>query len=391
VSALRKQSQKPHFSQSTREMGHPRVGVVLRAEMNWRLARSVGATLVGLALPGLVTAAPAPLEIRVVVVTTFEVGNDTGDEPGEFQNWVEHYPLNDILPFPQGYRSLRYNAKDHVLGIVTGAGKASAAASIMALGLDPRFDLTKAYWILAGIAGINPNRASVGSAVWASHIVDGDLAYEIDGREIPADWVTGIVAYDRAKPFEQPAPPIVSDNGTQAYDLSGELAAWAFELTRNLNLPDDDKLKAARAGYPDLPNAQRPPFVLKGDTLTADRFWIGVRMTDWAEKWVPYWTKGEGRFTTSAEEDSAYLQALTFLAHAGRVDLARVLDLRSGSDYCLPPKGTSAADFLKSEATGNYAAYAEAIENAYRVGSPVVRELARHWPLYRQTVPAAKP
>jgi purine nucleoside permease len=131
--------------------------------------------------------------------------------------------------------------------------------------------------------------------------------------------------------------------------------------------------------------------VLQGDTLTADRFWIGARMTDWAEKWVPYWTKGEGRFTTSAEEDSAYLQALTFLAHARRADLRRVLDLRTGSDFTMPPKGSSPADLLKSEATGNYAAYAEAIENAYRVGSPVVRELAQHWPLYRRTVPAAKP
>ena len=134
----------------------------------------------------------------------------------------------------------------------------------MALGLDPRFDLTKAYWILAGIAGINPNRASVGSAVWASFIVDGDLAYEIDGREIPADWPTGIVAYDRTTPFEQPAPPAVSDNGVQAYDLNDGLATWAYGLTRDLVLPDDDKLRAARAGYPDLPAPSGRPLSLRG-------------------------------------------------------------------------------------------------------------------------------
>jgi purine nucleoside permease len=106
---------------------------------------------------------------------------------------------------------------------------------------------------------------------------------------------------------------------------------------------------------------------------------------------VPYWTKGEGRFTTSAEEDTGYLQELVFLAHAGRVDLARALDLRSGSDFTVPPKGISAAQFLKSEATGNYTANAEAIENAYVAGSPVVRELAQHWPRYQQTVPAGEP
>jgi purine nucleoside permease len=362
--------------------------------MNCGFARWAGvaaAVLMGLASADGAAAASAPLEIRVVVVTTFEVGNDTGDIAGEFQNWVEHYPLPDILPLPSGFRSLRYNAKDHVLGVVTGAGKSSAAASIMALGLDPRFDLRKAYWILAGIGGVDPNRASLGSAAWATYIVDGDLAYEIDGREIPAEWPTGIVAYDRATPFERPAPPAVTDNGILSYELNDELATWAYGLTRQLVLPDDDKLKAARVGYSEFPNAQRPPFVLKGDTLTADRFWIGARMTDWVNKWVPYWTKSKGHFTTSAEEDAAYLQALSFLAHAGRVDLARALDLRTGSDFTMPPKGTSAAALLKSEATGNYAAYDEAVENAYRVGSPVVRELAQHWPVYRQTVPAPKP
>ena len=214
--------------------------------MNWGVVRWTG--MAGIIFMWLASpfgaAASTPLQIRVVVVTAFEVGNDTGDMPGEFQNWVERYPLPEILPFPQGFRSLRYNAKDQVLGIVTGAGKSSAAASIMALGLDPRFDFSKAYWILAGIGGIDPKQASVGSAVWASYIVDGDLAYEIDGREIPADWPTGIMAYDRATPFEQPAPPTVSDNGILAYDLNDALASWAYGLTRDFVLPDDDKLKA---------------------------------------------------------------------------------------------------------------------------------------------------
>jgi purine nucleoside permease len=341
--------------------------------------------------PGRASAVTAPLEIRVVVVTTFEVGNDSGDEAGEFQNWVEHYPLPRVLPFPQGYHSLRYNASDHVLGIVTGVGKSQAAASIMALGMDPRFDLRKAYWILAGIGGIDPNRASVGSAAWASSIVDGDLAYEIDAREIPEHWSSGIVPYDRSTPLEQPAPPAVSVNGNMAHELNDGFVTWACDLTLGVVLADDERLKAARAGYPDFPNAQQPPFVMKGDTLTADRFWIGARMNDWAEHWVPYWTKGVGRFVTSAEEDAAYVQALTFLSHAGRADLSRALDLRTGSDFTVPPKGVSAADFLKTEATGNYAGNAEAIENAYRVGSPVVRELAQHWPRYRDTVPAVKP
>src|SRR5215831_21020329 len=96
-----------------------------------------------------------PIPVKVVVVTMFERGEDTGDVPGEFQLWVEREHLDQVVPMPAGYRHVRMN-NDGVLGMVTGVGTAKAAASIMALGLDPRFDLTKAYWIVAGIGGGDP-------------------------------------------------------------------------------------------------------------------------------------------------------------------------------------------------------------------------------------------
>src|ERR1700761_3784113 len=128
-----------------------------------------------------------PIPIKVVVVTMFERGEDTGDAPGEYQLWVEREHLDQIFPMPAGYRHVRMN-KDGVLGMVTGVGTAKAAASVMALGLDPRFDFSKAYWLVAGIGGGDPADVSLGSAVWAEHVVDGDLAYEIDAREIPQTW-----------------------------------------------------------------------------------------------------------------------------------------------------------------------------------------------------------
>src|ERR1700676_679697 len=148
-------------------------------------------------------AAEKPIPVKVVVVTMFERGADTGDEPGEFQYWVERSKLNRVMPFPQGYHDLRMN-RDGVLGVLTGVGTAKAAASIMALGLDPRFDLTKAYWLVAGIAGVDPDDASLGSAAWAEYVVDADLAHEIDAREIPADWKTGYVPLRKSVPYEKP-------------------------------------------------------------------------------------------------------------------------------------------------------------------------------------------
>src|SRR6476620_9664222 len=99
------------------------------------------ALLAALAVPG-APAAERTIPVKVVVITMFERGEDTGDDPGEFQYWVERDKLDRVIPFPQGYHALRMN-HDGVLGIVTGVGTAKAAASIMALGMDPRFDLRK--------------------------------------------------------------------------------------------------------------------------------------------------------------------------------------------------------------------------------------------------------
>src|SRR5258708_17948978 len=73
------------------------------------------------------------IPVRVVVVTTFEIGDDSGPNAiGEFANWVAKLPLSLTIDFPQGYHHLPYNPSLQVLGMVTGEGKSHAAASIMA-------------------------------------------------------------------------------------------------------------------------------------------------------------------------------------------------------------------------------------------------------------------
>src|SRR5579862_5433979 len=171
--------------------------------------------------------AAQPIPVKVVVVTMFERGEDTGDVPGEYQLWVEREHLDQIFPLPAGFRHARMN-KDGVLGMVTGVGTAKAAASVMALGLDPRFDLTKAYWIVAGIGGGDPADVSLGSAVWADYVVDGDLSYEIDARQIPPDWPTGYVPLRRRTPYEQ---PVSSESYGELYTLNPGLVGWACRLT----------------------------------------------------------------------------------------------------------------------------------------------------------------
>lgn len=324
----------------------------------------------------------APIPIKVVVVAMFEVGEDTGDAPGEYQLWVEREHLDQVFDLPGGYHHVRMN-RDGVLGLLTGVGTAKAAASVMALGLDPRFDLTKAYWLVAGIGGGDPADVSLGSAVWANHVIDGDLGYEIDARDIPAGWPTGRLPLRKTKPYEQPASP---PDG-QAYTLNPDLVAWAYQLTKDLPLADSEVMRAARAKYADFPNALRPPFVTHGDDLCGSTFWHGARLDEWANEWAKYYTNGQGNFMVVAMEDTGTLQSLTFLGRSGRVDLNRVLVLRTVSNYDREPPGATPAETLAGMAGGHYPAFLPSVEAAERVGDKVVRDIVEHWSAREAAIP----
>ncbi|HEY6377201.1 MAG TPA: purine nucleoside permease [Edaphobacter sp.] len=325
-----------------------------------------------------------PIEVKVVVINMFEVGADTGDVPGEYQYWVEREHLDTVLPFPQGYHDLRMN-KDGVLGVLTGVGTARATATIMALGNDPRFDLTHAYFLVAGIAGIDPQMGSLGSAVWSDYVVDGDLAHELDAREIPKDWTTGFVPLGKSTPFEQPRTARFGDDGN-VYRLNTALVNWAFDLTKNTELPDTPAIRERRMQF-EGEAAHRPPFVLRGDNLSASTFWHGKLMNQWARDWVKYHTDGKGTYAVCGMEDTGTMQSLTWLARAHKVDISRVLVLRTASNFDQQRTGITAAESLAETKVTKYSAYMPSLESAYRVGHVVVDSLVTNWPQTRDHIP----
>jgi len=148
----------------------------------------------------------------------------------------------------------------------------------------------------------------------------------------------------KATPYEEPAK---ADYG-EVYALNSTLVTWALGLTQNVPLPDSDSLRSSRLRYTGFPNAMRPPFVTRGDQLSSSTFWHGSKMDEWANAWTRYYTGGKGNYMVCGMEDTGTLQALTFLGQAGRVDLHRVLVLRTVSNYDREPPGMSAADVQKT-------------------------------------------
>ena len=146
--------------------------------------------------------AQAPLPIDAVVVTFWQLTGDNGDLPGERNLWFEEGNFPEHLPFPLGEWDLGYNPENRTLLLTTGVGDIKAASSIMALGTDPRFDLSKAYFILCGIAGGDPLDISLGSVAICRFVIDHDLSYFIDPRELPEEFSTGYVPIFRTKTYE---------------------------------------------------------------------------------------------------------------------------------------------------------------------------------------------
>jgi purine nucleoside permease len=324
----------------------------------------------------------APIEVRVVVVTAFEVGEDTGDAPGEFQAWAEEMP--QILPFPMGFRHLRYDPGRKVLALNTGMGTNRAATSTLALGLDPRFDLSKAYWIVAAIAGVNPNEASLGSAAWIGHVVDSDFAYVVDPRELPAGFATGVMPWGRNRPY---ALPVNEDKSYNLFTLNLGLRDWAYERTKSVPLPDSEVLRRARARFSAYPNALKPPFVLTGDELTGQGFWHGKMLNAHAEQWTRYWAGQDAKFVMTGMEDTGVINAIQRLEAAGKADAKRVLVLRTASNYSVPPEGQTA---VSQEMGAEFEGGPPAFYAAHQIARPIVDELAGGWESYRASVPGSR-
>ena len=330
-----------------------------------------------------------PLEIKVVVVTMFEIGEDDDDKPGEFQMWKEGQNLNTRYAFPMSHHDIYVNEDTGVMGIVTGMGTAKAAAAIMALGLDPRFDLTHAYWLVAGIAGVDPQDASIGSAVWTNWLVDGDLAHEIDAREIPKSGYFPLFSVEpiSAEPTTPSDEKVQAVNG-EAYQLNTQLTKWAYELSKDTALSDYPAMYELREKYVNYPNARKRPFVLIGDHMAAATFWHGKLLNQWANDWSAYWSNGQANFVTSGMEDTGSYQSMIYLDNAQKADKSRFMVLRAASNYSMQPDSLTAANNLAMESGENgYAGMQSALESAYSVGSVVVNDIVANWETYKDALP----
>jgi purine nucleoside permease len=338
------------------------------------VAAALALAIAGSMVPAQAAPRAAPIRPKLVIIAMFAP---------ERQVWLD--TLGPWRQIPVTGLAAEYPAvhcnRAAVCVLTTGMGHTHAAASTMALVLARQFDLSRSYFLVAGIAGINPEWGTLGTTAWARYLVDFGLQWEIDAREIPSHWSTGYLGINTQDPKDKPPP----DYRTEVFRLNETLLQKAYALSRHVTLSDGPQAQAARAKFPGAP-ANQPPRVTQCDTVAGDTWFSGTALGQRATEWTRILTDGQGVYCTTQQEDNATFEALKRGAAAGRLDLQRVAVLRAGADFDRPYPGQSSADNLVNYA--QQGGFDIALRNLYLSGAPLVQAITTDWARWRLGVPA---
>ncbi|EIM89098.1 purine nucleoside permease [Stereum hirsutum FP-91666 SS1] len=274
------------------------------------------------------------------------------------------------------FPSAHCTSEGTICQLVTGEAEINAASTISALAHSPLFDLTKTYFLIAGIAGVNPKVATVGSVTFARYAIQVALQYEIDAREKPDNFSTGYIPQGSFAPDQYP----LSIYGTEVFEVNDALRQVALGFTSNVTLNDSTTAQETRALYATTPSfapGANPagPSIIACDTSTSDVYFSGDLLGETFENTTKLFTNGTGVYCTTQQEDNATLEALLRASIGGLVDFSRIIIMRSGSNFDRPYAGQSAVDHL----FGPSAAFEPSLVNLYIAGVKVVEGIIEGW------------
>jgi purine nucleoside permease len=155
------------------------------------------------------------------------------------------------------------------------------------------------------------------------------LQYEIDAREMPANFSTGYFPQGAYSPNDTWGYVY----NTEVFSVNSALLDLAFDMIDASKLTDTPDAAAYRANYAADPafaaGAAAVPAKVKCDVATSDVYWSGALLGDAFAERMDIWTNGSAVYCTTAQEDGAILAAMLRGTLAGKVDYGRIMVMRS--------------------------------------------------------------
>ncbi|KAH9820429.1 purine nucleoside permease-like [Teratosphaeria destructans] len=284
--------------------------------------------------------------------------------------------INVTVPgFSPLFPEAHCTADGAICQLITGEAEINAATTVASLVRSSDFDLTSTYFLIAGIAGVNPEVATLGSVTFARYAVQVALQYEFSQFEIPTNFSTGYIPQGSTVPDEYPQ----SIYGTEVFEVNQNLQHMAAAFARNATLNDSSAAVAYRANYAKYSQfaaGGQPPSVVECDVATSDVYYSGTLLSEAFANYTTLVTNGSGVYCSTAQEDNATLEALLRAASQKVVDFARIIVMRTSSDMDRPFPGEAATTNLFWADQGGFE---PALQNIYLAGIKVVEGILDGW------------
>ncbi|MCJ1400545.1 hypothetical protein MMC11_003751 [Xylographa trunciseda] len=309
---------------------------------------------------------------KVMIVDMFSYEQEAWYGIPEFDLLAQNITVPGLSPI---YPDVHCTLSNDICQVVTGESEINAASTMSALVHSPLFNFTHTYFFIAGIAGINPEVATLGSVTFAKYAVQVGLQYEFDAREIPANFSTGYVPLGSTTPSEYPQ----SIYGTEVFEVNDALRQLAIGFANTATLNDSTAAMAYRANYASTAAykaGSEPPSVVGCDVATSDVYYSGALLSEAFGNFTTLLTNGSGVYCTTAQEDNASLEALLRGAQSNLTDFARVIVMRTASDFDRPYAAEPDTVNLFYADQGGFE---PSLQNIYLAGIKVVEGILANW------------
>lgn len=310
-----------------------------------------------------------PVDVKVLVLTHFEVGEYAGDTPGEFQRWYDGYDLSNEVEVPGAWAPVFYD-DDGVAVTLTGMGHSFCGPSVAAILASSAFDFEDSYFLSAGISGAPPDVGTLGSVFVSDYVVNWDFGHRWAQEDDPRDLQGGEGPDQEFALQIYPGRPF-----DYVYELNEDLVNKAVSLSEGVDLEDSDRAKEYRELYPQEA-ANRDPFLDVGTTVSGEEYWHGPTFSDQAQYIADEYEAST--YATTEMEDYATATAVKQHGH-----LDRYLSIRSVSNFDQPHPDQTVAESLEADSGG----FIPSITNVYRVGSRLVDDIVENWEDWEDGVP----
>ncbi|MBP5239715.1 MAG: hypothetical protein J6Z15_03875 [Oscillospiraceae bacterium] len=214
------------------------------------------------------TSVPKKTALRAIIIPKFEVGDMSGDFPGEAQLFYEAYcPGCAEVEVPHLPSSGHFyvNEENGVGILVTGSGKTAAGLSLMAVLSSERYDCSDAYLVSVGCAGGSAAICSPGDVILITAICDYDLGHHVDAHERKRS-ETRVMWF--------------ADDSYADYEykvLNAPLCEAVYDRIKDCPLRTTEEAKAVMAeNFAARDEEEILPTVRKGTALSGDNYWKGI-------------------------------------------------------------------------------------------------------------------